>query len=383
VKETDPVLVVGLGPAGASTAIFLAQLSLNVVAIDRKLKTGLQIGESLPPDAKQLLAQLGVWEEFEAAGHETCYGNKSYWRSDTVHYHDFMQHPAGYGCHLDRPGFDAMLREKAGCMGVEMDMQTRVEALAFNGRTWSVALARNGQAVAKRSFSFIVDATGRSSWIARRQGVDRLYESRQLALVAFLQSDAPFQDSTTLVETVADGWWYSARIPGNRVATAFLCRPEAAQPALWATEAGWRALIRQAKHTAARMAPCDFQLLAPPEFVSADSGILETVYGQGWLAVGDVGMIYDPIALHGLVMGMVSARDAAAAIHATLNGDEGALEQYGRRMFGAFKVYSEVRTMFYHNWLRVLDTSESSQVDQRVGHQLHAIMPLLDAFKSE
>ena len=30
------------------------------------------------------------------------------------------------------------------------------------------------------------------------------------------------------------------------------------------------------------------------------------------------------------------------------------------------------------NWLRVLDTAEGSQVDQRVGHQLHAIVPLLD-----
>src|SRR2546427_12666322 len=35
------------------------------------------------------------------------------------------------------------------------------------------------------------------------------------------------------------------------------------------------------------------------------------------------------------------------------------------------------------NWLRVLDTAECSQVDQRVRQQLHAIVPLLDAFKSE
>ena len=35
------------------------------------------------------------------------------------------------------------------------------------------------------------------------------------------------------------------------------------------------------------------------------------------------------------------------------------------------------------NWLQVLGTTERSQVDQRVCHQLHAIMPLLDAFKSE
>jgi hypothetical protein len=32
---------------------------------------------------------------------------------------------------------------------------------------------------------------------------------------------------------------------------------------------------------------------------------------------------------------------------------------------------------------RVLDTAESSQVDQRVRHQLHAIVPLLDTFKAE
>ena len=35
------------------------------------------------------------------------------------------------------------------------------------------------------------------------------------------------------------------------------------------------------------------------------------------------------------------------------------------------------------NWLRVLDTAESSQVDQCVGHQFHAIMPLLYTFEAE
>ena len=35
------------------------------------------------------------------------------------------------------------------------------------------------------------------------------------------------------------------------------------------------------------------------------------------------------------------------------------------------------------NWLRVLGTAELAQIDQRVGHQLHAIMPLLDTFKAK
>ena len=35
------------------------------------------------------------------------------------------------------------------------------------------------------------------------------------------------------------------------------------------------------------------------------------------------------------------------------------------------------------NWLRVLGTAELAQIDQRVCQHLHAIMPLLDTFKSE
>src|SRR5207245_8629290 len=45
---------------------------------------------------------------------------------------------------------------------------------------------------------------------------------------------------------------------------------------------------------------------------------------------------------------------------------------------------STIPLVYYHiNWLRVLGTAELAQIDQRVCQQLHAIMPLLDAFKSE
>ena len=84
-----------------------------------------------------------------------------------------------------------------------------------------------------------------------------------------------------------------------------------------------------------------------PKVVSDDIGILETVYGNRWLAMGDAAMTYDSIASHGLTMGMVRARDAAGAIHAASNGVEGALEKYGRRMFESYKVYSESLTRFY------------------------------------
>src|SRR5216684_3308 len=48
-------------------------------------------------------------------------------------------------------------------------------------------------------------------------------------------------------------------------------------------------------------------------------------------------------------------------------------------MMSFFLTYST----YTFNWLRVSDTAERSQVDQRIGHQLHAIVPLLEAFKAE
>jgi hypothetical protein len=34
-----------------------------------------------------------------------------------------------------------------------------------------------------------------------------------------------------------------------------------------------------------------------------------------------------------------------------------------------------------HNWLQVSGTAKRSQIEQRVRHHLHAIVPLLDAFQ--
>jgi len=67
----------------------------------------------------------------------------------------------------------------------------------------------------------------------------------------------------------------------------------------------------------------------------------------------------------------------------TLDLQKDALEK-----IGCTKIYSDVVSGAKEerkglNWLRVLDTTERSQVDQRVRHQLHRIVSLLDAFKAE
>ena len=346
----NKVVVLGAGVAGASTAIFLRQRGINTLLVERKpdKQTDLPvIGESLPPDAKNVLLRLGVWEKFKAGAHLQCFGNKSYWFSDKAQYHDFMQHPVGHGWHLDRATFDQMLLDHAIAMGADYHANTRIVESKLENDSWRLTLKGANRREHTETAVFVVDATGRNSWFARRQGVSRLYEDQQLALIRFHRTTEAFQESTSLVETTDEGWWYSALIPDARMVSAFFCKPDKTQREQWIRIEGWRKLLASAPHTQERLKKAGCEPLKPPHFVPADSGILEKLTGLRWLAVGDAALTYDPIASHGILMAMVTGRDAALAIARFFDSDVAAIEEYNAQCWWAFRQYSQQRMAFY------------------------------------
>lgn len=343
------ILIIGAGPAGLCGAIFLSKKGYEITLIDRASKkdASLKVGESLPPDAKQLLENLELWDAFEQAGHLRCYGNQSIWGSSTISYTDFIHHPIGYGWHIDRNQFEEMLFEKAIQSGAQILERTKVTQLDFQAAEWAVHLkTEDGQSL-EQYYDFLVDASGRNSWLARQLGHERLYEDQQLALVTFLKIEKEFEDSSSLIETTPYGWWYSTKIPKGRIATAFLCKPDVLQRVQWLQPSHWWDLLKKGIHTAKRIADSQATILEAPRFVNADSSILETPFGKAWIAIGDAAMSYDPIASHGLLMSMVSARDSAEAIEQYFTGAPEALENYSAVLWQAFQHYVQQRQQFY------------------------------------
>jgi 2-polyprenyl-6-methoxyphenol hydroxylase-like FAD-dependent oxidoreductase len=348
----SPIAIIGAGVAGTAAAIFLRQQGFDVVLIERQQKDAAQpqllVGESLPPAAKGLLEQLAVWDEFRRGPHLECYGNKSYWHSKQARYHDFVQDPVGHGWHIDRAVFETMLRSKARITGATLLANIRDLSVTRQQGLWNLEFKDGSGEQRTLQATFIIDATGRSSWFARRQGIQRLLEDQQFALTAFCVNQAAFEDTTSLVETTPQGWWYSAKLPGDCVAMALFCKPDKAQRELWLQAAEFRKLLAEAPHTSERFRKGKFALTAVPRFFPADSGMLEQMHGEGWLAVGDAAMTYDPIASHGLIMAMASARDAAAALAQYQQGVTGALQAYAAVLWVAYERYRAMRKSLYH-----------------------------------
>ncbi len=99
-KQNFDVVVIGGGPAGTSTAFWLAKLGITVALIERSNYQGFQAGETVHPSFKILLKDMGVWERFCSEQHLPSYGNLSSWGNEFLHESHFLFSPYGTGWHL-------------------------------------------------------------------------------------------------------------------------------------------------------------------------------------------------------------------------------------------------------------------------------------------
>jgi flavin-dependent dehydrogenase len=340
-RRLDAV-VVGGGPAGAAVAIALARRGLTSAIVEREEAPRARAGETLPPSARLPLEALGAWPRFVQAGHEPAAGNRSSWGSEHVEEAHFITSAYGPGWHLDRPRFEAMLLELAEAQGVHVLRGTQVDAVSFDGEAWRVSA---GQPLEAR---FAVDASGRSAFLARICGAERTSIDRLVGAVMFLEKrggEDP-EGRFTRVEAVELGWWYSAALPGGRLAVACMTDGDLAASAGLREAEGWLAAARAAPDTFRRIGAYALPG-APPRLWSANTSRLSSVVGPGWLAAGDAAVSFDPLSSQGIVTALESGLEAAEAIRAHLAGDGAALSRYAARVTARYRDYLVERARYY------------------------------------
>lgn len=324
------VLVVGAGPAGAAVAAQLAG-HCRVALIGRAVQAGRAIGETLPAAARVILSDLGVGDAFAAQGHRPAWSRRSLWGSSEVIFQDALFDPQGAGWHLDRARFDAMLLEAARSRGVPCLVPATLRSLQRQPpgapMRWRCLIDRAqgdpAHGPLELSCRIVVDATGRAARVARQAGAQVRRDGRLVCFHAWVEPPSHGHAGTTMIESDAEGWWYSADLPDGSCVIAWqtdIDLPEARRLRSTAD------LLEMAQHTALVGARSrGSRVLEPLRVAAAHEQWLDAASGPDWLAVGDAGLSFDPLASQGLLNSLVTGSEAATAVRRSLAGDADAL----------------------------------------------------------
>jgi flavin-dependent dehydrogenase len=347
-RDRCDALVVGGGPAGTATGLLLARRGYSVVVAERSHYERWRVGETLPPHAQPLLAEIGLWERFQADGHLASYAIHAYWGSDELHSTDFIFSPYGRGWHLDRKRFDAMLATAAEAAGAFVLRGAQLSSLGRRGDGWQAALAdRTLEA------RFVVDASGCAGAAVRHIGVRRIAYDRTVAIAGMFGGPGPELDPLLILEAVEHGWWYSVPLPGGALLAVFVTDGESLQRARRGAAAIFDAELARTTHTAARAGR---RCAAAVRVCAARSARLERAAGPSWLAVGDAATAFDPLSATGISKALRWAQRAAAAIDASLCDRAAAIDEYAESIDREFATYLAQRTSYYRREQRWPDS---------------------------
>jgi menaquinone-9 beta-reductase len=336
------VIVAGAGPAGAATAILLAERGLEVLVLDRaRLPRPKICGEYLSPEAARVLDRLGVLKAVDAAGAAPLSGMRITAPDGTVVTGTYgavgpWRPYRGHAMAVSRAVLDGTLVERLRALPVDVREQTRVtDLLRETDRIVGVeAMDAEGQRHAFRA-PLVVGADGRASVVAQRLGCRRAHPLRRMAVVTYVEGIVGAERGEIFVDP-PDYAILNPLSPGRMNLSVVVPLAHAAP---WSDrlEAFLAARVKQLPHLARRLAGA--VRVAPVQALGPLAHAVRPPREGGVLLVGDAAGFYDPLTGEGVFSALRGAELAAeAAAGAVRAGDcsAAALAGHARARRAAF-----------------------------------------------
>lgn len=186
------VIVVGGGPAGSSTAYFLARAGVDVLLVDRaRFPRDKVCSEYMSPQASRILAEMNALCVVEDSGAAQLVGMRVHAPNGRTIHGEFVSAHGfrGYrdrGLAVRRTILDSILLERARSAGARVEEGVRVTDVIkdANGRVSGVMTAGGAGAARIRGAALVVGADGLRSVVGRRLNLIRASRwPRRIALV--------------------------------------------------------------------------------------------------------------------------------------------------------------------------------------------------------
>ena len=112
----------------------------------------------------------------------------------------------------------------------------------------------------------------------------------------------------------------------------------------------WRAALEASDHTRRRLASARAQ--GAPILYPADSSALDIAADEGWMAIGDAAVTFDPLSGQGILKALHHGFLAAYAASDHLAGRPYAKERFRARIKGELEGYLAARERYYREEAR-------------------------------
>ncbi|HSF85410.1 MAG TPA: NAD(P)/FAD-dependent oxidoreductase [Acidimicrobiia bacterium] len=365
------VLVIGGGPSGSTISTLLAQRGHRVTVFERAKFPRDHVGESLLPYCYGILDELGVLEQMkeqtvrkpgvrfidvDGRHHTTwCFGH-------------VIKDESHLSFHVRRDRFDNLLLRNAEAHGVEVLEETRVRSADLDRPDGLVAVTVTGPDGAERTVvgRYLVDASGRDTFVANRMGWKRAHEELDRVATSAHWEGVQFNGGLDegLLQIVylggdKKGWIWVIPIGADRVSIGIVVNND-----------HFKAQRAELRERGSADWKRDFYLeeLATSPFVSEVIGTghmiqgpvvngdysyrSDTKYGNNFALVGDAHMFVDPIFASGIFLSMNSAKLVAEALHEGLSVShevgEKALTMAYESIGGAYRLVEKAIRLFYN-----------------------------------
>ena len=321
-EKTYDVVILGGGPGGCAAAIILAKRGRRVLVLERERFPRFKIGESLLPGSMECFERLGVREKLEqrfiikhGAEIATVCGNHSL----KFYFKEGLDVPSPTAFHVIRSEFDKILLDHARECGAEVYEEATVTDVQFDGEGGTVEFTWNGEKATARG-SYILDATGRNSFLGTKFGLKEPYPGlNKFSVFAHYENvDRAEGIEGTLIRVIRgrDRWFWMIPLTPTRMSIGVVMDTSTFKKARKSPEEFLEEAIAEQPVIMERMSRAT---RVTQVYAAGDYSYRNTrMSGERWLMIGDAAGFIDPVFSTGVFMSLLSGERAAEAVNIAL-----------------------------------------------------------------
>lgn len=359
------VAIIGGGPGGSSTAIYLRQMGWNVVLLEKEIFPRDHVGESLIPYCYYKLKELGVLEDVMQFSTKKPGVNfvdadgvrQSVWCFDRI-----LQDGAEMSMHTLRAPFDHALLERAAKVGTEVYEGATVRSADLSDpESVTLRVAMPDGTEKNITAKFLVDASGQHSFLAGSLGTRKPYEGLdRIALFTHwinTKYDAALTGGLIKIVYLGGeklGWLWVIPVGRNHLSIGVTLNNSYVREQKKQLGANWKEDLYRREvaeavnlHSVLLGAEIEHEI----QVIGDYSFSVEKKFGVNYVHVGDAGAFLDPIFSSGIFVAMEVADRSARCIDLQLR--EGT--EQGQLMFknefkeidGAYRLIEKFVRLFY------------------------------------